>query len=145
MFGPSVEFTSVLKPVFAREKEPFSLTCLFSEDVLDAEENIQWFRDGKAPVPGPGLRRQRREEGPEPWLHGQPGTLRGQRLSSPPPGSTAELRVLKRQRAARRVQTKWSASTKASGLAGCQGRGGTDVHEIEGLWVWPEGAAKARL
>ncbi|KAM5321074.1 myomesin-3 isoform 1-T1 [Glossophaga mutica] len=47
MFGPNVEFTSVLKPVFAREKEPFSLTCLFSEDVLDAEENIQWFRDGR--------------------------------------------------------------------------------------------------
>ncbi|XP_011761154.2 myomesin-3 [Macaca nemestrina] len=46
MFGPSVEFTSVLKPVFAREKEPFSLSCLFSEDVLDAE-SIQWFRDGR--------------------------------------------------------------------------------------------------
>uniref|UniRef100_A0A452S883 Myomesin 3 n=1 Tax=Ursus americanus TaxID=9643 RepID=A0A452S883_URSAM len=47
MFGPSVEFTSVLKPVFAREKEPFSLSCLFSEDVLDAEQNIQWRRDGR--------------------------------------------------------------------------------------------------
>ncbi|XP_024410590.2 myomesin-3 isoform X1 [Desmodus rotundus] len=47
MFGPNVEFTSVLKPVFAREKEPFSLTCLFSEDVLDAEQSIQWFRDGQ--------------------------------------------------------------------------------------------------
>ncbi|XP_004394807.1 PREDICTED: myomesin-3 [Odobenus rosmarus divergens] len=47
MFGPNVEFTSVLKPVFAREKEPFSLSCLFSEDVLDAEQNIQWRRDGR--------------------------------------------------------------------------------------------------
>ncbi|KAM5269905.1 myomesin-3 isoform 1-T1 [Hipposideros larvatus] len=47
MFGPSVEFTSELKPVFAHEKEPFSLTCVFSEDVLDAEQNIQWFRDGR--------------------------------------------------------------------------------------------------
>uniref|UniRef100_A0A8C6QTU8 Myomesin-3 n=1 Tax=Nannospalax galili TaxID=1026970 RepID=A0A8C6QTU8_NANGA len=47
MFGPSAEFTSVLKPVFAREKEPFSLTCLFSNDVLDAEQRIQWFRDGR--------------------------------------------------------------------------------------------------
>uniref|UniRef100_A0A250Y7T1 Myomesin-3 n=1 Tax=Castor canadensis TaxID=51338 RepID=A0A250Y7T1_CASCN len=47
MFGPSVEFTSVLKPVFAREKEPFSLSCLLSEDVLDPEQNIQWFRDGR--------------------------------------------------------------------------------------------------
>lgn len=48
MFGPSVEFTSVLKPIFAREKEPFSLTCLFSDDVLEAEQRIQWFRDGEA-------------------------------------------------------------------------------------------------
>ncbi|CAK6440754.1 unnamed protein product [Pipistrellus nathusii] len=46
-FGPSVDFTSVLAPVFAREKEPFSLTCSFSDDVLDAEQNVQWFRDGK--------------------------------------------------------------------------------------------------
>lgn len=63
MFGPSVEFTSVLKPIFAQEKEPFSLTCLFSDDVLEAEQRIQWFRDGeamafqgKAPLPpNPGL------------------------------------------------------------------------------------------
>ncbi|XP_055466976.1 myomesin-3 [Psammomys obesus] len=47
LFGPSVEFTSVLKPIFAREKEPFSLTCLFSDDVLEAEQRIQWFRDGR--------------------------------------------------------------------------------------------------
>ncbi|XP_004679437.1 PREDICTED: myomesin-3 [Condylura cristata] len=47
LFGPNVEFSSVLKPTFAREKEPFSLSCLFSEDVLDAEQNIQWFRDGR--------------------------------------------------------------------------------------------------
>ncbi|XP_006883719.1 PREDICTED: myomesin-3 [Elephantulus edwardii] len=47
LFGSRVEFTSVLKPVFAREKEPFYLSCLFSDDVLDAEQNIQWFRDGR--------------------------------------------------------------------------------------------------
>ncbi|XP_004465451.1 myomesin-3 [Dasypus novemcinctus] len=47
LVGASVEFTSVLKPVFAREKEPFSLSCLFSGDVLDAEQNIQWFRGGR--------------------------------------------------------------------------------------------------
>ncbi|KAM4806813.1 myomesin-3 [Urocitellus parryii] len=47
LLGPHVEFTSVLRPVFAREKEPFSLSCLFSEDMLDAEQNIQWFRDGR--------------------------------------------------------------------------------------------------
>lgn len=50
MVGPNVEFTSVLKPVFAREKEPFTLSCLFSEDVLDAEQNIQWCLDGEAPL-----------------------------------------------------------------------------------------------
>lgn len=49
MLGPVVEFTSVLAPVFAREKEPFTLSCLFSEDVLDAEQTIQWFRDGEDP------------------------------------------------------------------------------------------------
>uniref|UniRef100_A0A8C2W2N4 Myomesin-3 n=1 Tax=Chinchilla lanigera TaxID=34839 RepID=A0A8C2W2N4_CHILA len=48
MLGPSVEFTSVLQPIFAREKEPFSLSCFFSDDVLDAEHKIQWFRDGRA-------------------------------------------------------------------------------------------------
>ncbi|XP_010624382.1 myomesin-3 [Fukomys damarensis] len=48
LFGASVEFTSVLKPIFAREKEPFSLSCFFSDDVLDAEQNIQWFQDGRA-------------------------------------------------------------------------------------------------
>lgn len=58
MFGPNVDFTSVLKPVFAREKEPFSLTCSFSEDVLDAEQNVQWFRDGRTPVLSPSLQRQ---------------------------------------------------------------------------------------
>ncbi|XP_077006935.1 myomesin-3 [Tamandua tetradactyla] len=47
MLGTNVEFTSVLMPVFAREKEPFSLSCLFSEDVLDAEQNIQWLRNGR--------------------------------------------------------------------------------------------------
>ncbi|XP_007934065.1 myomesin-3 [Orycteropus afer afer] len=47
MFGLHVEFTSVLKPVFAREKEPFSLSCVFSDDVLDGQQNIQWFRDGR--------------------------------------------------------------------------------------------------
>lgn len=70
MFGPSVEFTSVLKPVFAREKESFSLSCFFSEDVLDAEQNIQWFRDGEDPVLAPSLQRQRwkpERGGSQPW------------------------------------------------------------------------------
>ncbi|XP_045154869.1 myomesin-3 [Echinops telfairi] len=45
MFGPTMEFTSVLKPVFAREKDPFTLSCSFSSDVEDAEL-IQWFQGG---------------------------------------------------------------------------------------------------
>ncbi|KAM4873379.1 myomesin-3 [Thomomys bottae] len=47
MLGSMVEFTSLLKPVFAQEKEPFCLSCLFSEDVLDAETSIQWLQDGR--------------------------------------------------------------------------------------------------
>lgn len=57
MLGPVVEFTSVLAPVFAHEKEPFTLSCLFSEDVLDAEQTIQWFRDGEDRPP-PGSQRE---------------------------------------------------------------------------------------
>lgn len=51
MFGRDVEFTSELKPVFAREKEPFSLVCTLSEDLLGAEHNILWFQDGEGHVP----------------------------------------------------------------------------------------------
>ncbi|XP_004592433.2 myomesin-3 isoform X2 [Ochotona princeps] len=47
MFGRDVEFTSELKPVFAREKEPFSLVCTLSEDLLGAEHNILWLQDGR--------------------------------------------------------------------------------------------------
>uniref|UniRef100_A0A4X2M7S0 Myomesin-3 n=1 Tax=Vombatus ursinus TaxID=29139 RepID=A0A4X2M7S0_VOMUR len=46
LLGPDVEFTSVLQPVFAREKEPFILACTFTQDVPDGQRNIQWFRDG---------------------------------------------------------------------------------------------------
>ena len=83
LLGPNVEFTSVLKPVFAREKEPFSLSCFFSEDVLDAEQNIQWRRDGEAPLS---------------WslvFRGRDGSQRGPRALAPPqpwgPGSVEKL------------------------------------------------------
>ncbi|XP_043846841.1 myomesin-3 isoform X2 [Dromiciops gliroides] len=46
LLGPDVEFESVLKPIFAREKEPFTLVCTFTQDVPDGQRNIQWFRDG---------------------------------------------------------------------------------------------------
>lgn len=92
MFGPNVEFTSVLKPVFAREKEPFSLTCLFSEDVLDAEQNIQWFRDGEDPQAWSMLSEEEVEE--RDW---SPGSIpnpwdpwgRGELSFAPPPTSTS--------------------------------------------------------
>lgn len=108
MFGPSVEFTSVLKPVFAREKEPFSLTCLFSEDVLDAEQNIQWSRDGEDPQSwSPAFRDRDGREGVKPWLHPQPwDPPRGERnvaMLLPQPVQ-AELGVLKRQREAEHSQ-----------------------------------------
>lgn len=78
MFGPTAEFTSVLKPVFAREKEPFSLTCFFSEDVLDAEQNIQWLRDGEDPQSwSPACGGGGGREGREPWLRPQPWGPRG--------------------------------------------------------------------
>lgn len=84
MFGPSVEFTSVLKPVFAREKEPFSLTCLFSEDVLDAEQNIQWSRDGEDPQSwSPTFGGRGGREGVEPWLRPQPWDPPGERETEP--------------------------------------------------------------
>lgn len=67
MLGPVVEFTSVLAPVFAREKEPFTLSCLFSEDVLDAEQTIQWFRDGEGPSPPPGSQREMSSGPILPW------------------------------------------------------------------------------
>ncbi|XP_072465409.1 myomesin-3 [Notamacropus eugenii] len=46
LLGSDVEFESVLRPVFAREKEPFILACTFTKDVPDGQRNIQWFRDG---------------------------------------------------------------------------------------------------
>lgn len=108
MFGPSVEFTSELKPVFAREKEPFSLTCIFSEDVLDAAQNIQWFQDGEDPQSwSPAFRGRGGREGLEsPSSIPKPGTPKGERNSAMllPQPVPAELWVLKRQREAEHSQ-----------------------------------------
>ncbi|XP_072275395.1 myomesin-3 [Pyxicephalus adspersus] len=40
------EFTSVLGPVFTREKESFRLSCSVSSSLERHKPNVQWFRDG---------------------------------------------------------------------------------------------------
>lgn len=40
------DFASTLKPVFTREKEPFTLFCFFTSDLQEHQRDIQWFRDG---------------------------------------------------------------------------------------------------
>lgn len=39
-------FAFPLKPLFSREKEPFTLSCYFSSDLLEHQRDITWFRDG---------------------------------------------------------------------------------------------------
>uniref|UniRef100_A0A672TVR1 Myomesin 3 n=1 Tax=Strigops habroptila TaxID=2489341 RepID=A0A672TVR1_STRHB len=41
------DFAFPLKPLFAREKEPFTLSCYFSSDLPEHQQNITWFRDGE--------------------------------------------------------------------------------------------------
>uniref|UniRef100_F6QLU9 Myomesin 3 n=1 Tax=Xenopus tropicalis TaxID=8364 RepID=F6QLU9_XENTR len=40
------EFTSLLKPVFTREKEPFIMSCVVSSNIERHVQSIQWYRDG---------------------------------------------------------------------------------------------------
>lgn len=40
------DFAFPLKPLFSREKEPFTLSCYFSSDLLEHQQDIAWFRDG---------------------------------------------------------------------------------------------------
>lgn len=40
------DFAFPLKPLFSREKEPFTLSCYFSSDLLEHQRDITWFRDG---------------------------------------------------------------------------------------------------
>ncbi|NXJ69320.1 MYOM3 protein, partial [Rostratula benghalensis] len=40
-------FAFPLKPLFSREKEPFTLSCYFSSDLLEHQRDITWFRDGE--------------------------------------------------------------------------------------------------
>uniref|UniRef100_A0A8D0CBF5 Myomesin 3 n=1 Tax=Salvator merianae TaxID=96440 RepID=A0A8D0CBF5_SALMN len=45
--GLEADFASVLKPVFSREKEPFTLRCTFTMDLQEYQRDICWFRDGE--------------------------------------------------------------------------------------------------
>ncbi|XP_026558631.1 myomesin-3 isoform X1 [Pseudonaja textilis] len=45
--GIEADFASTLKPIFAREKEPFTLLCTFTSDLQEYQRNISWFRDGE--------------------------------------------------------------------------------------------------
>ncbi|NWV68579.1 MYOM3 protein, partial [Malurus elegans] len=47
LLAREADFAFSLKPLFAREKEPFTLSCYFSSDLLDHQRGITWFRDGE--------------------------------------------------------------------------------------------------
>ncbi|XP_006268041.1 myomesin-3 [Alligator mississippiensis] len=47
LIGKEADFAFALKPLFSREKEPFTLSCYFSSDLLEHQRDISWFRDGK--------------------------------------------------------------------------------------------------
>ncbi|NXD28022.1 MYOM3 protein, partial [Spelaeornis formosus] len=50
LLAREADFAFPLKPLFAREKEPFTLSCYFSSDLLEHQRGISWFRDGE-PLP----------------------------------------------------------------------------------------------
>ncbi|NXK91993.1 MYOM3 protein, partial [Formicarius rufipectus] len=47
LMAREADFAFPLKPLFSREKEPFTLSCYFSSDLLDHQQDITWFRDGE--------------------------------------------------------------------------------------------------
>ncbi|XP_027561797.1 myomesin-3 [Neopelma chrysocephalum] len=47
LMAREADFAFPLKPLFSREKEPFTLSCYFSSDLLDHQRDITWFRDGE--------------------------------------------------------------------------------------------------
>ncbi|NXR34621.1 MYOM3 protein, partial [Zosterops hypoxanthus] len=63
LLAREADFAFPLKPLFAREKEPFTLSCYFSSDLLDHQRGITWFRDGELLQDSEGqeLRCQERE------------------------------------------------------------------------------------
>ncbi|NXA83681.1 MYOM3 protein, partial [Thryothorus ludovicianus] len=63
LLAREADFALPLKPLFAREKEPFTLSCSFSSDLLEHQRGITWFRDGELLQDSEGheLRCQERE------------------------------------------------------------------------------------
>ncbi|NWR36362.1 MYOM3 protein, partial [Tachuris rubrigastra] len=47
LMAREADFAFPMKPLFSREKEPFTLSCHFSSDLLDHQRDITWFRDGE--------------------------------------------------------------------------------------------------
>ncbi|XP_008494634.2 myomesin-3 [Calypte anna] len=47
LLAREADFAFPLKPLFSREKEPFTLSCYFSSDLLEHQRDISWFRDGE--------------------------------------------------------------------------------------------------
>ncbi|NXF12000.1 MYOM3 protein, partial [Smithornis capensis] len=47
LMAREADFAFPLKPLFSREKEPFTLSCYFSSDLLDHQRDIIWLRDGE--------------------------------------------------------------------------------------------------
>ncbi|NXL59604.1 MYOM3 protein, partial [Chordeiles acutipennis] len=47
LMAREADFAFPLKPLFSREKEPFTLSCYFSSDLLEHQRDITWFRDGE--------------------------------------------------------------------------------------------------
>ncbi|KFW78187.1 Myomesin-3, partial [Manacus vitellinus] len=47
LMAREADFAFPMKPLFSREKEPFTLSCYFSSDLLDHQRDITWFRDGE--------------------------------------------------------------------------------------------------
>ncbi|NXY81275.1 MYOM3 protein, partial [Alcedo cyanopectus] len=47
LMAREADFAFPLKPLFSREKEPFTLSCYFTSDLLEHQQGITWFRDGE--------------------------------------------------------------------------------------------------
>uniref|UniRef100_A0A8C4TT34 Myomesin 3 n=1 Tax=Falco tinnunculus TaxID=100819 RepID=A0A8C4TT34_FALTI len=47
LMAREADFAFPLKALFSREKEPFTLSCYFSSDLLEHQRDITWFRDGE--------------------------------------------------------------------------------------------------
>ncbi|NWQ60684.1 MYOM3 protein, partial [Neopipo cinnamomea] len=47
LMAREADFAFPMKPLFSREKEPFTLSCYFSSDLLDYQRDITWLRDGE--------------------------------------------------------------------------------------------------